>query len=30
MLTLVDEGITLSPAKDNENVLFTVLLLVYE
>lgn len=29
-IILIDEGITLSPAKDNENVLFTVLLLVYE
>lgn len=29
-IILVDEGITLSPAKDNLNVLYTVLLLVHE
>lgn len=29
-IILVDWGITLAPAKDNLNVLYTVLLLVYE
>lgn len=29
-IVLVDEGITLSPAKDNANVLYTVLLLVHD
>lgn len=29
-IILVDSGITLSPAKDNANVLYTVLLMVYE